>query len=596
MGNFALRFLMCNLFISIIIGLLLAAKRIFRKKLTSRMQYNLWFPLLGLLAIPFLPVRPLPFFSWSAVFQTMAGAHIGALPDGNTAPVGAGALDWMNDFGVAVSQKTSSRIGSLLFVLWAAGMAGMVLLTARSALRFRALKKSSLPLQDPGVRRIYQGCLREMNIRRKIPVYSTAYLKSPVISGMFRPCIYMPIHLISDHNAKDLRYMLLHELSHYRHRDAVMNHLMNIANVLYWFNPAVWLACREMKTDREIACDTSVLRMLGADDHESYGHTLIDLAEKISHSPFPFATGMSGSMAQMQRRIINIATYQKESFQKSVSSFLAYILIAAFLAGFIPVLSIHAADRGRYAFQEQGRNITYLDLDDSFGENEGSFVLYDAENDSWQIYNKECAVTRIAPVSTYKIYSALFGLEAGIISPEQSLLEWDRQHYAYEAWNSDQTLQSAMQDSVTWYFQAIDRQAGFPAIRDYIAEIEYGNQTVRGDISSYWADSTLGISPIEQVEMLQRFYYNQFGFSPENISAVKDSIYLYSEGNSRIYGKTGTGEINGTNTLGWFVGYIEQEGHTCFFATSIRNDNLATGSIAAELTRSILKQLHYSQT
>lgn len=71
-----------------------------------------------------------------------------------------------------------------------------------------------------------------------------------------------------------------------------------------------------MKTDREIACDTSVLRMLGADDHESYGHTLIDLAEKISHSPFPFATGMSGSMAQMQRRIINIATYQKESFQK----------------------------------------------------------------------------------------------------------------------------------------------------------------------------------------------------------------------------------------------------------------------------------------
>lgn len=352
MGNFALRFLMCNLFISIIIGLLLAVKRIFRKKLTSRMQYNLWFPLLGLLAIPFLPVRPLPFFSWSAVFQTMAGAHIGALPDGNTAPVGAGALDWMNDFGVAVSQKTSSRIGSLLFVLWAAGMAGMVLLTARSSLRFRALKKSSLPLQDPGVRRIYQGCLREMNIRRKIPVYSTAYLKSPVISGMFRPCIYMPIHLISDHNAKDLRYMLLHELSHYRHRDAVMNHLMNIANVLYWFNPVVWLACREMKTDREIACDTSVLRMLGADDHESYGHTLIDLAEKISHSPFPFATGMSGSMAQMQRRIINIATYQKESFQKSVSSFLAYILIAAFLAGFIPVLSIHAADRGRYAFQE----------------------------------------------------------------------------------------------------------------------------------------------------------------------------------------------------------------------------------------------------
>lgn len=591
MGNFALQFLLCNIFISIIIGLLLAAKHMLRSRLTSRMQYHLWFPLLGLLAVPFLPVRSLPLFSWLSVFQTMAASHTGTTPGGNTASHQAGTLDWMNDFGVTASQKTSSGVGVLLFVLWAAGVAGMVILTVRSAIRFHALKKSSLPLQNRSVHRIYQGCLREMNITKNIPVYSTAFLKSPVLAGMFRPCIYMPIHLISDYNAKDLRYMLLHELSHYKHKDAVMNHLMHIANVLYWFNPFVWHACKEMKTDREIACDTSVLDILEADDHERYGHTLIDLAEKISRASFPFATGMSGSMAQMQRRIINIANYQKESFHKRVSSFLSYVLIAVFLAGFIPVLSIHAAGHDRYVFHEQGRNITYLDLDDVFGEYEGSFVLYDAENDSWQIYNKECATTRITPVSTYKIYSALFGLETGIISPEQSLMKWDGQHHVYESWNSDQTLQSAMQDSVTWYFQAIDRQAGFPAIRDYIEKIGYGNQTVRGDISSYWADSSLGISPIEQIEMLQKFYYNQFGFSPENIRAVKDSIYLYSEEDSRIYGKTGTGEVDGANTLGWFIGYIEQEDHTYFFATNIQNDDLATGSIAAELTHSILSDI-----
>ncbi len=591
MGNFALQFLLCNIFISIIIGLLLAAKHMLRSRLTSRMQYHLWFPLLGLLAVPFLPVRSLPLFSWLSVFQTMAASHTGTTPGGNTASHQAGTLDWMNDFGVTASQKTSSGVGVLLFVLWAAGVAGMVILTVRSAIRFHALKTSSLPLQNRSVHKIYQGCLREMNITKNIPVYSTAFLKSPVLAGMFRPCIYMPIHLISDYNAKDLRYMLLHELSHYKHKDAVMNHLMHIANVLYWFNPFVWHACKEMKTDREIACDTSVLDILEADDHERYGHTLIDLAEKISRASFPFATGMSGSMAQMQRRIINIANYQKESFHKRVSSFLSYVLIAAFLAGFIPVLSIHAAGHDRYVFHEQGRNITYLDLDDVFGKYEGSFVLYDAENDSWQIYNKECATTRITPVSTYKIYSALFGLETGIISPEQSLMKWDGQHHVYESWNSDQTLQSAMQDSVTWYFQAIDRQAGFPAIRDYIEKIGYGNQTVRGNISSYWADSSLGISPIEQIEMLQKFYYNQFGFSPENIRAVKDSIYLYSEENSRIYGKTGTGEVDGANTLGWFIGYIEQEDHTYFFATSIQNDDLATGSIAAELTHSILSDI-----
>ena len=55
--------------------------------------------------------------------------------------------------------------------------------------------------------------------------------------------------------------MLLHELQHYRHKDAIANYLMNFAGVLYWFNPFVWFALREMRNDREVACDTSVLKI-----------------------------------------------------------------------------------------------------------------------------------------------------------------------------------------------------------------------------------------------------------------------------------------------------------------------------------------------
>ena len=55
------------MFISGIIGILLIAKRIFKNSLSSRMQYNLWFLLLGLLAVPFIPLRLIGFpqiFSW----------------------------------------------------------------------------------------------------------------------------------------------------------------------------------------------------------------------------------------------------------------------------------------------------------------------------------------------------------------------------------------------------------------------------------------------------------------------------------------------------------------------------------------------------
>lgn len=161
----------------------------------------------------------------------------------------------------------------------------------------------------------------------------------------------------------------------------------------------------------------------------------------------------------------------------------------------------------------------------------------------------------------------------------------------YDLWNADQTLESAMQNSVTWYFQALDRQTSLSSIKKYVQELGYGNQIVEGDISSYWINSSLKISPVEQVEMLKKLYYNQFGFSPENIKAVKDSICLYSTDDGTLSGKTGTEEVSGHNTSGWFIGYVEKDSHTYFFATNIQNEKLASGPLAAELTFSILSDL-----
>ena len=218
-------------------------------------------------------------------------------------------------------------------------------------------------------------------------------------------------------------------------------------------------------------------------------------------------------------------------------------------------------------------------------------MLYDTANNSWQIYNKDYAVTRISPASTYKIYNALFGLESGVISPEQSLIAWNGQHYPYDLWNADQTLDSAMSQSVTWYFQTIDQQIGFPALKEYVQKIGYGNQTVAGNLSSYWGDSTLKISPREQVALLKKFYTNEFEFSQDNLDTLTDAIRLFATNDGTLSGKTGTGEENGINNSGWFIGYIEQGENLYFFATHIQNEELATGAIATELTFSILSDL-----
>lgn len=380
MTEFMVRFLICNVFISGIIGILLIAKYLFKSSLSSRMQYNLWFLLLGILSVPFVPFRLIEFFqffSWlpsligspASSTKTIVEEGIKTIPTKNT--------DWMNDFVLSVNSKTPSITGYILWGIWIAGILAMVIFIIKSSLQLRNLKKSALPLQNREIRRLYNCCLDEMKIHKNIPIYSTAFLKSPVIVGLLKPCIYLPIHLVSDHNESDIRYILLHELQHYRHHDAIAIYLMNLAGIVYWFNPLVWYARKEIHNDREIACDTSVLKMLKEDEYTDYGNALINFAEKISLTPFPFASDLLGNRKQMKRRIINIASFENPTFIKKLKGMTAFILTAILLLGLSPFLSTYASDESSYEKNFSSDNVFYADLSPYFGEYEGSFVLYD---------------------------------------------------------------------------------------------------------------------------------------------------------------------------------------------------------------------------
>lgn len=487
MSDFMIRFLICNILFCGIISILLLMKHILKNCLSSRMQYNLWFLLLGLLTVPFLPSH---FFKFSELF--FGFTNLKFLPSAATKNASApplhtniaGAKDWMDDFALSVNEASSSAIGYLLFTLWILGIIIMIILAIRSALFLHSLKKSASPLEDQDVQKLYRRCLNDTNITKSIPVYSAAYLKSPVIAGFWKPCIFLPVHLISDKNETDIRYMLLHELQHYKHKDGFINYLINLAGMIYWFNPFVWYALKEMRGDREIACDSSVLNLLKSDDYVTYGNTLINFAEKISLTPFPFSSGIGGNMKQMKRRILNIASYEKPTLQKKLKSFIAFLMISILLFGLTPFVSTYATDEKQYQWNTTSKNCSEIDLRNYFGKYEGSFVLYDLKRDVWKIHNIDRAVLRVAPNSTYKIYDALFGLEEGVITPANSLIKWNGKNYPFEAWNTDQTLQSAMGASVNWYFQTIDERLGADSIQKYLHQIGYGNENLSGNLKS----------------------------------------------------------------------------------------------------------------
>ncbi|MCI8597464.1 MAG: BlaR1 family beta-lactam sensor/signal transducer [Lachnospiraceae bacterium] len=609
MADFGIRFFLCNIFICIIIGFLIIVKRAFKNYLTSRMQFNIWFLLLGILAVPFVPFRPASFTQILALFgawKNAASSNRETIAEGILNPNVSGAANQMNNFALSVSRETPSIIGLILCGIWLVGILAMILLVIKSVSRLNAMKRSALPLQNKTVRILYHNCLKEMRIKRKIPVYSTAFLKSPVIVGLFNPCIYLPLHLISDFHVHDeghkgipggcftaanMRYMLLHELQHYRYKDALAGFFMNFFGVLYWCNPCVWYALKEMRNEREVACDTSVLKLLDESDYENYGNTLINFAEKVSLTPFPFAAGISGSMKQLQQRIANISSYKKPSVFRKLKGFTAFVTISVILFGLAPMLSTYATEQNRYPWNIPSDKVSTIDLSAWFSGYEGSFVLYDLNGDTWNVYDMEHATLRTSPNSTYKIYDALFGLEEDVIAPDDSFMAWDGTNHPFEAWNGNQDLLSAMQSSVNWYFEEIDKQIGGAAIQDYVRKIRYGNEIVNASLSAYWLQGALKISPVEQVELLTALHNNQFDFAPENINAIKNSICLFSSEGKNFYGKTGTGRVDGQDVNGWFIGYIETAGNTFFFATNIQAAEDATGSKASEISLSILSHM-----
>ena len=559
------------------------------------MQYNLSIIFLAVLIVPFLPINSAPSsISWRHLLTASSSTN-GDIQ--TTFLSGNGYnLDKINDFAVSVSTQIPTFIHTLLVFFWSIGIFIMFFLLYRSVKQVKALHSSALPLQNEELNALYIECLNEVNSKHTIPIYSTAFLKSPVLAGFLHPRIYLPIHLISDFNAgtisaTDIRYMLLHELQHYKHKDILIGYLINTVNVFYWFNPLIWYFLKRIRQERELACDAAVLQLLKETEYTSYGNTLINFAETIALSPFPLTMGISGNIKQLKGRILNIASFHQPTFKQKIRGYLISIFVSTIIIGCIPILSAYASDQPRYHIDTTEMNITQLNLSSNFGDYTGSFVLYDQSADKWNIYNMEHASTRVSPNSTYKIYDALLGLESGIITPEHSTFTWNGEPYPFHSWEADQDLTSAIHNSVNWYFQAIDSQAGFEAVRTFLQTINYGNQNTGTNLNLYWTDFSLKISPIEQVELLQDFYQNNFHFDSKNIQAVKKALLLSTTSSGSLYGKTGTGRVNGKDVNGWFIGYIETSNNTYYFATNIQSSSGATGSQATEITKSVLSNL-----
>ena len=220
-------------------------------------------------------------------------------------------------------------------------------------------------------------------------------------------------------------------------------------------------------------------------------------------------------------------------------------------------------------------------------------MLYDSSADIYLRYNPKGCSERFSPCSTFKIPNTLIALETGVASGPEFTLPWDGIKRGGPAWDSDQTLRSAFQGSVVWYYQELVRRVGAERETEFVRKLQYGNMDTSGGSTNFWLESSLQISADEQVAFLRRLWADTLPVSLEAHQVTRTLMEISRNGDRVLYGKTGTGGDAEANIarLGWFVGCVSRGKHTVFFATRITGEPDASGRAAKKMSEAILENL-----
>lgn len=167
----------------------------------------------------------------------------------------------------AVGGENRNGAGKVLFLLWLAGMLGM--------LGYGGIKTTVL----------------EKRVRASIPLEEKVYLcdgvPGPFLLGVFRPRIYLP----SSMPGESWKYVLLHERAHLKRGDNFWKPFGYLILSIYWFHPLCWAAYQLFCRDIEFACDERATRFLEDGDRAGYCKTLLDCSlerKKVDALPVAF--------------------------------------------------------------------------------------------------------------------------------------------------------------------------------------------------------------------------------------------------------------------------------------------------------------------
>ncbi len=178
---------------------------------------------------------------------------------------------------------------------------------------------------------LLSDCEEKLNIKTRVEISCNPLIASPMLISFFRPRIILPVGELED---KELSYIFVHELIHYKQRDMFYKWLIQIVVCVHWFNPLVYLLEKEVNKSCELSCDEKVISVLDDTARREYGDTLISFlkSNNLYKSSLASVTLTEGA-EQLKERLGAIMKFRKKS--KVIIAITTIFTVAACVCFFV---------------------------------------------------------------------------------------------------------------------------------------------------------------------------------------------------------------------------------------------------------------------
>ena len=248
---------------TLLLLLILGLKPLYKNKFSRRWQYYIWIIVALRFLLPFTPNTTIV-GSLFAKFDTATITN--ESPTIPNSPVFVNednrkteSMQTNRDIA-PVAMREPFNIYVCLFFIWS--VLALVLFVRKITVYqgfIQYIKAGNTEVSDIKILNLLSDCQEKLNIKTKVELSHNPLITSPMMIGFFHPSIVLPIGELED---KELSYIFVHELIHYKQRDMFYKWLVQIVVCVHWFNPFVYLLEKEVNKSCELSCDEKVLSVL----------------------------------------------------------------------------------------------------------------------------------------------------------------------------------------------------------------------------------------------------------------------------------------------------------------------------------------------